>query len=66
MKTRKKAGSRQKQIPAPESVRETLEFVSPKGNRYTILRTNELDGYEERPATPRSHPTGTKKRPRPR
>ena len=37
-------------LPSPESVVEEKVFVSPKGAKYRILRTNEVDEYEERPA----------------
>lgn len=42
-------------LPAKESILEVKEFVSPKGKPYRILRTNEVDEYEEkaRPERPR-------------
>lgn len=52
--TKKKPPAKRAAVPPPEAVVEKLEFVSPKGNRYTILRTNEVDGYEEPPKRPRS------------
>ena len=36
-------------LPAKESVVEEKTFVSPKGTKYRLLRTNEVDGYEEKP-----------------
>jgi hypothetical protein len=36
-------------LPNPASVIEEKVFVSPKGTKYRILRTNEVDEYEERP-----------------
>jgi len=35
-------------LPAEESIVEEKVFVSPKGATYRILRTNEVDGYEEK------------------
>ncbi len=35
-------------LPAKESVVEEKTFVSPKGKTYRILRTNEVDEYEEK------------------
>lgn len=39
-------------LPSPESVVQEKTFVSPKGTKYRILRTNEVDGYEEQPPKP--------------
>ena len=33
-------------MPAKDSVQEELDFVSPHGVRYSILRTNEMDAYD--------------------
>lgn len=46
-----------KGLPAPESVVGELEFISPKGNRYRIIKTTEMDAYDK--PTPQK---GTKKR----
>ena len=35
--------------PAKDSVQEVLDFVSPQGVHYSILRTNEMDAYDPRP-----------------
>lgn len=40
-------------LPAKESVVEEKVFASPKGAQYRILRTREVDEYEEKPATKR-------------
>lgn len=37
-------------LPAKESVVEEKVFVSPKGTKYRLLRTNEVDGYEKKAA----------------
>jgi len=34
-------------LPAPESVRAVVKFVSPKKVRYTILKTSEKDAYDK-------------------
>jgi hypothetical protein len=34
------------QIPSKSSIVSTDTFVSPKGRRYTILETNQLDPYD--------------------
>jgi len=36
-------------MPAKDSVREVLDFVSPQNVRYKILRTTEMDGYDPVP-----------------
>lgn len=36
-------------LPHPDSVIETVEMVSPKGNKYTILKTTETDATDRRP-----------------
>jgi len=33
-------------MPAKDSVQEALDFVSPQGVHYPILRTNEMDAYD--------------------
>ena len=40
---------RRRGLPAKESVMEEKVFVSPKGTPYRILRTTEVDEYEEKP-----------------
>jgi len=52
MTTRRKTTSKKKKkprrgLPDPESVVDVLEMVSPTGKPFRILRTNEVDGYEE-------------------
>jgi hypothetical protein len=34
-------------LPAPDSVRAVVKFVSPKKVRYTILKTSEMDAYDK-------------------
>jgi hypothetical protein len=34
-------------LPDPEEIVAERSFVSPKGKRYRVLRTNERDAYEE-------------------
>jgi hypothetical protein len=34
-------------LPDPEEIVAEHSFVSPKGKRYRVLRTNERDAYEE-------------------
>jgi hypothetical protein len=34
-------------LPAPDSVRGVVKFVSPKKVRYTILKTSERDAYDK-------------------
>jgi hypothetical protein len=36
-------------MPAPDSVQEVVDFVSPKGVPYKILKTNEMDAYDPPP-----------------
>jgi hypothetical protein len=36
-------------MPAPDSVISETTFVSPKGNVYRILKTNETDDYDKSP-----------------
>ena len=36
-------------LPDEKSIVEEKVFVSPKGSSYRILRTNEVDEYEEKP-----------------
>lgn len=43
---------RQEGLPHPDSVVGTEEFVSPKGRKYTILKTNEVDATDK-PRKPR-------------
>jgi hypothetical protein len=50
MTTKKKATkkkARRPGLPAEESIVEEKVFVSPKGATYRILRTTEVDEYEE-------------------
>jgi len=35
-----------KGMPAPDSVQEVVDFVSPQGVRYKILKTTEVDAYD--------------------
>jgi hypothetical protein len=50
--------SRRPGLPAPESVVSESTFVSPKGNTYRIIRTNETDPGDEVASPP---PKRTKK-----
>jgi hypothetical protein len=43
----KKKKPRRPGLPAKKSVVEEKVYVSPKGGTYRILRTNEVDEYEE-------------------
>jgi len=36
-------------MPAKDSVREVMNFVSPQNVRYKILRTSEMDAYDPAP-----------------
>ena len=47
MSTKKKKSASRPGLPAKESVVEEKVFVSPKGATYRILRTTEVDEYEE-------------------
>jgi hypothetical protein len=38
-------------MPAPDSVQEVVDFVSPQGVAYKILKTNEMDAYDPPPQT---------------
>lgn len=49
MTTKRKKPRPRPGLPAKKSVVEEKTFVSPKGTKYRILRTNEVDGYEEKP-----------------
>lgn len=40
-------------LPAAESVREAVEFVSPQKVRYMILKTTERDAYDRPSVAPR-------------
>jgi len=33
-------------MPAPDNVEEILDFASPEGKKYEILRTSETDAYD--------------------
>ena len=46
---RRKAGKKNPGLPDPARVVETLTLASPKGRRYTILRTDEQDAYDPKP-----------------
>jgi hypothetical protein len=37
-------------IPNPDSVVSETTITSPKGNRYRVIQTTEVDEYEEKPA----------------
>lgn len=39
-------------MPAKDSVQEVLDFASPQGVHYPILRTNEMDAYDLPPKSP--------------
>ena len=41
-------------LPAPDSVIDTVDFVSPKGDHYKILRTTETDEYDQPIKKPKS------------
>jgi len=36
-------------MPAQDSVRKVVDFVSPKGAKYQILKTTETDAYDQLP-----------------
>jgi hypothetical protein len=40
-------------LPAPESIREVVKFVSPQNQEYRILKTTEMDAYDK-PAKPKT------------
>jgi hypothetical protein len=40
--------SQEEGLPHPDSVLEAKEFVSPKGRKYTILKTTEKDATDKR------------------
>lgn len=40
-------------MPALDSVQEVVDFVSPKGRKYKILKTTETDAYDPPLAAPR-------------
>jgi len=42
-----------KGLPAPENVEEIVDFVSPQGARYKILKTTEADAYDPPMPTPK-------------
>jgi hypothetical protein len=44
----KRKKQRRPGLPSPESVVDEKTFVSAKGKTYRILRTNEVDEYEEK------------------
>ena len=46
--TRSGAQPARRGLPAKKSVVGTKPFVSPRGNRYTIIETTEVDEYEEK------------------
>jgi hypothetical protein len=48
MKKKTTKRPRRRGLPAKESVVEEKVFVSPKGTPYRILRTTEVDEYEEK------------------
>ena len=47
-KAKSKKKARRPGLPAKESIVVERVFVSPNGGTYRILRTNEVDGYEEK------------------
>jgi hypothetical protein len=51
---------RSRGLPAPESIVGETEFTSPKGGKYRIIHTNEMDPSEEpkRPSTRRKKKSG--------
>jgi hypothetical protein len=57
--------SRRPGLPAPESVVSESTFVSPKGNTYRIIRTNETDPGDEPASSPPKRPARRKKGPKP-
>ncbi|HEX8173108.1 MAG TPA: hypothetical protein VF824_21420 [Thermoanaerobaculia bacterium] len=52
MTSKKKPTPKRPGLPAKESVVEERTLVSPRGAKYRILRTNEVDGYEEKRRKP--------------
>lgn len=39
-------------MPALDSVKEVVDFVSPQGDKYKILKTTETDAYDPAPSAP--------------
>jgi hypothetical protein len=42
-------------MPALDSVQEVVDFESPKGEKYKILKTTETDAYDPPLGTPKKH-----------
>jgi hypothetical protein len=40
-------------MPALDSVKEVVDFVSPQNVKYKILKTTEMDAYDPAPAPPK-------------
>jgi hypothetical protein len=40
-------------MPALDNVKEVVDFVSPQGKKYKILKTTEMDAYDPVPSTPK-------------
>lgn len=36
-------------MPAKDNIRKTVDFISPQGNKYQILKTTESDAYDQIP-----------------
>jgi hypothetical protein len=43
-------------MPAPDSVREVVEFISPGRRKYRVLKTTETDTYDGVPGQVRKKP----------
>jgi len=40
-------------MPALDNVKEVVDFVSPQGTKYKILKTTETDAYDPAPPPPK-------------
>ena len=45
-------------MPAQDSVQEVVDFVSPQGVPYKILKTTEMDAYDPPPQAHKKHTKG--------
>jgi hypothetical protein len=54
--TRKRVVVPRTGMPAPDSVREVVEFISPGRRKYRVLKTTETDAYDGVPGQVRKKP----------
>jgi hypothetical protein len=40
-------------MPALDNVHQVVDFVSPQGDKYKILKTTEMDAYDPAPSAPK-------------